>query len=343
MKKVGRWQRLCWGFGLCLGMTNAWANVSLSCGSVGAQADMVVYADYAFSGPRDQAAFSPSLAQGQQLLCAQKLAAADLVGAAVSVAPNLRWQAHTGQDYIDLGNGLGLAVAVSDGAGGPYRALQRGAEPVWRFDVTGKPAVGIAYRLTLQQIGPLQPGPVRWHIGTLMAQTASGAMLSADIVVAIKLTQGSVQSCTLPVDHFMVTLAPVPRRQLVAAAGAAVFGGALVIDGLNCPQAGVRVKAVLTDVQDAAPKAWLSAWHADGSLSGVGFRFQEAQTGSVLRFGPETTLPGAPHQFDFKGGVTVANEVLSKRFDIYYVPVPNGQPIESGPIKGLGLVTFSYQ
>lgn len=334
------------GLGLMLWlllMSVAVAAMTVNCGGTNNQTAMTLNGAYAFSGPLHQPNLTPAPPQSQVLTCGQKLSLPRGRTAYVYIERGLQWHTLDGQDYIDLGNGLGLMVEVASDDGGRYRSLVRGVDRVEISFNQVFGALGIRYRLTLRQIGPLRPGSFNQKIGRFSREVITGQQRNADIMLSLNVTQGAVLSCRMTSNHFEVTLAPLPRGLLVNNPAAEVFGGSLGINGLHCPQAGVRVRAVLSDNHSQTTKNWLTAMDAQGQVSGVGFRFKDARGQAVFLFGPETTQPNVSYQFDFKSGLTVNNEQLSKQFNVYYIKAPNGQPIEGGPIKGHARVTFSYQ
>ncbi len=342
MKPFFRW--LVWGWLACLCAPAIQAAVTMNCG-VGT-APMQFEGSYAYSGPLHQAKITPVLAQQEWFVCQRKLSlepTPKIVQTYVESAMGLSWATLNGRDYIDLGNGLGLFLEVADEGVSVYQGLLRNGQRVSLYDGRPWPALGLWYRLSLMQIGVLRPGRVQRTVAKFTVKAMTGQSASADIVVNFNLTQGPMLSCSMAPREFMVQLQPVTRQALLSQQGREILGGQLTIGGLVCPSAGVQVRAVLSDNQSEAVKNWLTAFNANGSRSGVGFRFKDATTGQVIRFGPETTLPQQLHQFDFKLGRTVANEVLSKTFDVYYVNALNGQPIEAGLLKGYGKITFSYQ
>ncbi|MBP6562843.1 MAG: hypothetical protein KA214_05130 [Neisseriaceae bacterium] len=337
-----------WALGFCwwwLSCSMAWASMTESCGGSSNQTPMSLNGNYTFSGPLHQSRLVPAPALNQILSCLDKLSLGSVraVEGYVEVRAGLQWQMLDGKDYVDLGNGIGLLVEVADTYGRPFAPLTRAGGRVVMFTGYVRVPVGIRYRLTVKQIGPLRASTVNMALGTFYLVGDPSGVRRADINLSFTLRQGQVWSCNLTQDQFVTTLQPVSRQLLLAQSNAELFGGVLVVGGLQCPQDGVVVKAVLSDNEDDSLKTWLTARHEDGSKSGVGFRFKEHNGQQALTFGPEGTQPGLPHQFGFSVGPTSANQLLSKTFDVYYVNAHNGAAIEGGPIKGYGRITFSYQ
>lgn len=328
-----------------LSCSTALASMTVNCGGSSNQNPMTLSGSYAFSGPLHQAQLVPTPAQNQVLPCPDKLSLSPQRASEgyVEINAGLSWQTLDGKDYIDLGNGMGLLVEVADTYGRPFARLTRADGRVVMFTGYVRVAIGISYRLSLRQIGPLRAGNVNRLIGTFNLTNREGGIRRSSINVAFSLRQGAVWSCNVGQTDFVTTLKPVSRQLLQGQPNAEVFGGVLVVGGLQCPQAGINVKAVLSDNEDDSMKTWLTARHMDGSKSGVGFRFKEHNREQALTFGPEGSQPNLPHQFGFGTGPTSVNQVLSKTFDVYYVHANNGAPIAGGPIKGYGRITFSYQ
>lgn len=237
--------------------------------------------------------------------------------------------------------GVGFIVGVKDTNAVSYIPLY--GSQVQTFPAAGTPStaseLGWVARVTFVKTSDhLQSGtyaiPTQ-NIVTLTAQDLFGDTATSYIQLLGGTLNVTASGCSVnSSDNLSVNMGSFRQDSFPATGSTA--GSQSVQVQLLC-DAGVTVKAVLSDQSNQTNISNIISLTSDSTAEGIGVQF--FYNGSAVNLGPDDSSSGTTNQFLVKKS-TSANEMISIPFDVKYIRTGE---VNAGSANAIASITFSYQ
>jgi len=237
--------------------------------------------------------------------------------------------------------GVGFVVGVKDTNATSYIPLY--GTQVQTFPASGTPTtaskLGWAARVTFVKTSDhLQSGTYTipsQYIVTLTAQDLLGDTATSYIQLGAGSLNVTASGCTVSgSDNLSVNMGSF-RQDSFPSAGSTAGSQPIQVQ-LLC-DAGVTVKAVLTDQSKQTNISNIISLTSDSTAAGIGVQF--FYDGSAVSLGPDDSSAGTTNQFLVKTS-TSPNEMISIPFDVKYIRTGE---VTAGSANAIASITFSYQ